>query len=300
MLLLLMTTTAACFTGVESTPTIGSRDIKKHVSVTAEQKYFDDVYPEPISQWSPGKKFLVTDSRIDMIFQPGTIAANLHMGDILTFESLTEATSPTGSAVDIIFSTPSNPSLQYRVNAPLHEVTEREEVEIPFTVELDIADKVRDRLIDKTFYIVTPRWYDSAGNPVTRKKFVPVVVSAVEPGNFDFPVKVSFSPVPTEANRTYSVYMSVGNGTRSTRNFDTLFSLTDPHERYQSITDDTWQAIIEGRIMPGMTRDEARLSLGSPKEVDRGHDYSSVYEKWTYDGGVYLIFRDNILESYRR
>ncbi|MDE6343972.1 MAG: hypothetical protein K2L69_04485, partial [Muribaculaceae bacterium] len=61
-----------------------------------------------------------------------------------------------------------------------------------------------------------------------------------------------------------------------------------------------WRAIVEGRLKKGMTRDLVRLSLGSPKDILRGHDYSSAYERWEYDGGIYLVFRDGLLEEFRK
>ena len=48
-----------------------------------------------------------------------------------------------------------------------------------------------------------------------------------------------------------------------------------------------------------MPRDECRLSLGAPKDVDYGRSYSSAYEQWTYSNGAYLIFEDGLLKRYR-
>lgn len=93
--------------------------------------------------------------------------------------------------------------------------------------------------------------------------------------------------------------MTTGTDRSSTRNFATLFSLTDPRLRYPAITDENWEAITYSRVRPYMTRDEARMAVGSPNEIDRGRNYSAAYERWIYPNGAYLIFEDGLLKSFR-
>lgn len=83
------------------------------------------------------------------------------------------------------------------------------------------------------------------------------------------------------------------------RGFATLFSFTDPREKYPQISDETWANIIRGRVALGMTRAECRLALGTPDDVIHRNDHNYLYERWNYDNGVYLVFRDDILENYR-
>lgn len=296
---------SSCFTGVESTPKIGKSELKHQNAdnVTPEQKFLADIAAPTFGQWTAGKELVVTDSKIGMIFAPSAYSMDFKPGDVLLFVDSQEVNSPVGKAVDLTFNKKGDVApLIYRINSSLEELNGRSEVEIPFTVDPIIAEEVNNRLRDRQLYIITPRWYDSNGNIATRVKYVPVTILEAIPGNQDFPVKVIFSPkyksLPEDA--VYSVFMTVGTGNRAPRNFDTLFSLNDPRKNYSHITDENWEAIIENRVRQGMTREEARLALGSPNDVDRVHDYSSVYEKWTYDGGVYLIFNDGILESFRR
>jgi hypothetical protein len=84
------------------------------------------------------------------------------------------------------------------------------------------------------------------------------------------------------------------------RSFSNLFSFTDPRRNYPNITDEYWQLITSGTVTTGMTRDECRLALGAPKDVDRQTGYSSVHEMWGYENGIYLIFEDGILVKFRR
>ncbi|QCD41540.1 hypothetical protein E7747_04035 [Duncaniella dubosii] len=60
-----------------------------------------------------------------------------------------------------------------------------------------------------------------------------------------------------------------------------------------------WDKIINGRVALDMTREECRLALGAPREVDRGADNSYIREVWLYENGIYLVFEDGILKLYR-
>lgn len=296
---------SGCFTGVESTPKIGSAEVKHQNAniVTNEQQFLSDIKPQHLEQWSKGKEFSVTDARINVIFAPGSPNVELEKGDILFFEHAEEVISPVGNATDLYFTTPKHKlPLIYRVNAPIAEVKERSGVEVPFTVELSIPADVKTRLIGKELFVLTPRWYDGNDNAVTRVKYVPVSIIDVLPGSHEFPVKVIINPhyQKLPENLRFALFMSVGESAAASRNFETLFSFKNPRGKYSMITDENWTAIQENRVVKGMTRDEARLALGAPIDIDRGHDYSSTYERWIYDGGIYLIFRDGILESFRR
>ena len=293
-----------CFTGVENTPKIGTSEVKHQhaAAVTAEQKYLADIAPEPFVNWQNGKEFLVSDPKIGMIFTSGSPIVTFETGDIIRFQNAVEVNSPVGKATDLYFiSEYASQPMIYRLNASIKDLQERTEVEIPFTVEMDLPNQVNRRLLGNTYYVVTPRWFDLNGNMITRIKYIPVKIIEVEPGTHDFPVKVVFTPLfdGFGADEKFAMFMSVGNMPRSSRNFDTLFALNNPRGKYGNITDETWNLIIKGRLKPGMTREEARLAIGAPIDVDRVHDYSSVYERWEYDGGVYLIFRDDILERFR-
>ena len=294
-----------CFTGVESTPRIGTAELKRQNAsdATAERLYVADVATERLDSWKQGKAFMVEDRKASLNFNSGGRNVELEPGDVIEFESAETAVSPTGEATDLVFrKRGGSDRLVYRVNAPIEELKRRDVTEIPFTVELDVAERLRSRLVGNTYYIMTPRWLDTELKNATRLKYIPVRIVNVVAGNSDFPVRVVFEPLDNalKDQGNFSVYMSVGNGRRATRNFEHLFALNDPREKYAQIDDNVWRAIVEGRLVKGMSRDYVRLSIGSPKDVIRGHDYSSTYERWEYDGGVYLIFRDGVLEEFRR
>ncbi len=92
--------------------------------------------------------------------------------------------------------------------------------------------------------------------------------------------------------------MSAGDQ-KGSRDFASLFYFENPRNRYPNITDETWANIIRGKVALYMTREECRLALGSPATVDRRPGISTMRELWTYENGIYLIFDDGILQSFR-
>lgn len=84
------------------------------------------------------------------------------------------------------------------------------------------------------------------------------------------------------------------------RSFSSLFSLNDPKLAYPGITPEIWEIICRGGLTVGMTKEECKLSLGNPKEVDTGHDWNSLMDYWKYDDGTYLLFQDGRLINYRK
>ena len=96
------------------------------------------------------------------------------------------------------------------------------------------------------------------------------------------------------------VYMSIGRSRAATRNFDTLFSFTDPRSSYPEIKDEVWELIIRSRVRSNMTRDEVRLALGSPASVERVPTYGGMIERWSYTDGVYLVFEDGFVTRFRQ
>ena len=49
--------------------------------------------------------------------------------------------------------------------------------------------------------------------------------------------------------------------------------------------DAVWEMICAGKVREGMTKEECRLSLGNPDDVDSGHDWNSTLDIWRYENG---------------
>lgn len=298
---LLLLSMSACFTGIESTPKITSNDVKKErVNVTKEETYLASVVPQPLADWKPGKKFYVSDDKINLALEPNGLPSP-KAGEYLTFREYRTPISLTGTNdTEIVFTDARGNEVTYRITATPEETLERTKIDIPFTIEVSMVDGIREKINGHELYTRTSTWYDDNGNACIGLKFVPVRITAVEPGNLVYPVKVRFDNLSSDGLKSGWQYMSINDNGGVSRNFSSLFSFKDPHLRYPHISDENWNLIIHGRIAQYMTREECRLSLGSPKTVDRRAAISTLQELWTYDNGIYLIFDDGILQSFRR
>lgn len=288
-----------CFTGIESTPKITADDVKKqNVVISPEQQFFADVGAIPFSQWRTGKRFYVTDDKIALAFGASAHGVDGLKGQILTYAGVDSLPDVAGNNATILyFDTDRGDRLRYRIDSPLSAVMSRASVDIPFAIDLDVVAWAHELLAAKKLFILTSAWYGVDGDAVEGRKFVPVIIDRVIPGNSVYPLMVCFTD---GSGAKGAVYMSLGASRQATRNFDTLFSFSDPHLNYPNISDESWANIMSGRVALEMTRDECRLALGAPKEIERRPGYSGVMERWIYTDGAYLVFEDGILSDFRR
>lgn len=294
-----------CFTGVESTPRITDRDIRRsNVRVTPEMQFLADAVPQAPAHWQTGKRLWVTDSRIALLFTPGVDGAAATVPDSLAgselrFVDVTDVPGITEDpTVQFAFTDRSGNRLVYRPMMTRSAFNADSTLQIPFIVDMDMVDDVRNRLVGNTYYILTPRRFRADDSEVKGMRYVPVRITGVFPGNANYPLRVAF----TEAGvpDTLSLFMTVGNGRIATRNFETLFSFTDPRKQYPSIEDDTWALIQQSRIREGMTPDECRLAMGAPVEYLRLPSTAGMVERWSYGDGTYLFFEDGRLTRFRK
>ena len=292
----------SCFTGVESTPKITDSDVRRErLTVTPEMEFLSDVRPEPFAGWLPGKPFFVTDNKIGIIFS-GSVSDDDRpaAGDTILWIRSSGAVSVTGDSVaDLVFARKGyDNELVYRVNASPSALSRRGSVEIPFTIDLSAVEAASGRLDGRKLFILTPLWYDKDEKAVGGRRFVKVTVNSVAAGNHVYPLKVMFT---ADDGQERCVFLSLaGSENSAMRNFATVFSFTDPHRRYPSVTDANWRLIQQSKVALGMTRDECRLALGPPAELDRRPATAGVVEVWNYDDGQYLIFQDGLLTRFRR
>lgn len=250
---------------------------------------------EPVAEWRRGKQFIITPGRVSFAFTPIDAAGKLQPGDTIRFLSATATPSLTDTDDTLLsFTSQYGDTISYRLNETPDSVHSRQLLNIPFTIEKSLIDKASSLLKGNRYYITTPVWFNGNNDNITGRKLIPVDVDSVTAGNDTYPLAVYF----TDHNdmKPYHVYMSTGNTHNATRNFDTLFSLSDPRVKYKDIKDDVWDYITRSSVKIEMTREECRLALGNPREVIRGH----YLERWTYDNGISLIFDDGYLQQIRR
>lgn len=294
-----MLSMSGCFTGIESTPKITADDVKRQQAVASdEERFLKDIAPQQLSDWEKGKLFYVTDDKISLALEPGS-KSYPKATEYIEFQSSHELPSMTGKPdTELIFLNQAGDEVRYRIQAPSDELNKRRKIEIPFTVETSIVDDVKKALLGNTYYVRTSTWFDDNGAALRGNKFIPVKITDVLPGNTVYPVKLQFTPASENLHPAY-LYMSAGDAAKGARDFASLFYFDDPHKRYPNITDETWNNIIRGKVALYMTREECRLALGSPASIDRRPGISTMRELWTYENGIYLIFDDGILQSFR-
>jgi len=293
-----------CFTGVESTPRITYKDVKNNhaVDTTPEQLFARELVPQSFAQWRPGKRFYVTSSRISLVLTAVNSGGSMPVeADTLVLGATRVVPDLTGRHVVELTLTPTSaPGNQfiYRTNATEEELTAREVVEIPFTIDLDFVSEVNKKLVGRELYVRTPLWFNLDGESASGRKFVKVKVTDVRAANEVYPFFVVFTD---DRSESHGLFMS-GAGTNrwATRGFAALFSMSDLRLSYPQISDEMWQNIVNTHVAEGMTKGEATLAVGTPESIDRGYNQSSAYERWNYPDGRYLIFEDGLLVRFNR
>lgn len=276
-----------CFTGIESTAKIKRTAADTAAAIaTPEQELIDTAAPQPPGLWKTGKRFIITEGNLGLAFTPVSATDRLHPGDTIRFAGAEGGVRLTGDSItDLIFITPTGATLTNRIDAPpsaLKAMSGR--LSVPFTIEADMIDAARTALRGKTL------WTLRSGS--NGRKFERTEVVDVTSGTYDYPLTVVLSS--GDSIRLINDGRNTSSGT-----FAYYFSLSNPRTRHPQISDENWERICLGRIAEGMTREECRLALGSPASVDRQVAYNGLIERWVYENGVYLVFTDNILTSFR-
>ncbi len=74
---------------------------------------------------------------------------------------------------------------------------------------------------------------------------------------------------------------------RGFRHFDDGFFEIDPRTTYHWAKE-IWDAVESGKVFVGMTIEQARMSWGNPKEINRTTTSRGSEEQWVYGNGNYL------------
>ena len=297
--LLLFTLTGCMFTGVESTKQVTDKEVAKTIGELERRQPTMTVQPfrDSVPAWRIGKEFFVTDNQLRLIVQGADDDTTALAGQILRYDGY-EAGSVLDNteAFNLKFTAPSGKTYVYRTGKTREQFTAN--FIVPLLIDMDMVHDVDRQLRGKEVYIKTPLWYDLNEESLRRaRQFIKVRIDAVEPGNKVLPLRVCFTAL--DKGEQAFVWMSDPNATMHNRDFDSLFSLRDMHENYPDITDATWQRIIRGELAEGMTKEECRLAVGSPKNISRIPDQAGLREYWYYDGGSYLYFVDGLLTQFK-
>ena len=294
---------AACGTGIEMTEHVGDKDVKKVLEQTvANQSQITlDAYVDSVPAWRQGKLFRVADNQARLLF------ARSHDYDIDTVDlvgkTLTYDGYDTGGiydnrrTVNLLFKDNTGNTYVYRTGKTIDEF--RSGFSIPMLIDMDMVNHIGRQVIGKDYYIRTPIWYDRQSEQMRDgRHFIKVHIDSVLPGNAIMPLRVLFTTADTHEKAM--VWMSDNASTMHGRDFDALFAVADPHLSYPTISDGNWERITRAQVVEGMTKEECRLALGSPKHINENPDQSGMREYWYYDGGAFLFFVNGLLWQFRR
>lgn len=297
----LATALQGCFTGIESTPRITAGDVRRQAAATPspEMLFLAGVGSEPPARWQRGKRFYVADRRLRKLFAYTDGRTDSLEGTDLCYLGMETTPSLTAdSATVLMLLTERGDTLRYRVDARPDDVMRRERLEIPFTVERDPVERADSFMRGNVYYIASPQWRTLDGRSRPGLRHVPVRVVRVEPGTDGiYSASVVFATTETPAD-TAMVMMGLG-GMRAPRGFAQLFNFKNPRDGYPHITDEVWQRIIHSQVQLQMTRDECRLALGTPDRNEQIPTRAGMVERWSYGDGIFLIFEDGMLTSFR-
>lgn len=288
---------SGCSTGIEKTKTISlSKNDKKELAPSQEEIFIEPLKAELLCDWSVGKSFLVSDERASVVFDAIGVQSNLE-GKIVKYSGVEKKTTPDGTDEAVIIFSDGTESLRYSTGKRVEDAVGKiSSMDIPMLIDLDLVDKAGKLLSGKTLWTRSQLWYDRLGNKISGRKFVPVTVEAVLPGNMIFPLRVN---IRDENGDEAMLYMNLKNSGVESRTFSTLFNLKDQKLSYPSILPEVWSLIQDGKVKLGMTKEECKLSLGNPGDVNSGHDWNSTIDLWQYPNGAYLRFQDGLLVDFR-
>lgn len=295
----------SCSTGIESTKTIKmSRSDERDARPTAEDELASEIQSSPTATWARGKKFLVTDDRAAVVLElPARLASGGSRpslaGRTLKYERTSMRTTPGGDRRGVLEFSDADGVYCYATGFDADKTGMMTGLDLPMMIDLDMVESADSLLRGKRLWTLSRLWYDGDGVDMRGRKYVPVTVTSVRPGNMVFPLVVDFTD---ERGVSASMFMNVTQGrevSSESRRFSSLFSLSDPRRRHQSVTGEFWELICDGKVANGMTKEECRLSLGNPSDSDSGHSWNFLLDVWSYKDGTYLQFQDGLLVNYR-
>lgn len=269
-----------------------------------EEALIDSVYRPTLATWMPGKPFLIADNKVSVIYSiygpdGSRNSVDTLAGMVMKYQGIESVASPTGETFKMIrFALPEGKGYAlYPWRNAVKKIDDADGTDLPLVIDLDMVNKLDSLLAGRKVWTRQSLWYDSYGTPIKGTKFTPVAIKAVKPGNAIFPAMVIFSDSLHTASMPMS--FSASDSGYETRSFESLFYLSDPKDRYPQILPEIWDLICRGNVAAGMTKDECKLSLGNPKDVDTGHDWNTLIDIWRYTDGSYLMFQDGRLVKFK-
>lgn len=292
---------SACSTGIESTKKIRmNKEDMRMMEKTEEEVFAAALKGSPLSEWKEGKPFLAMSDRTLYVFEPAAAqsvdAGNLK-GKVLHYAGMESRVNPDLKQECVLLFTDGTSIFRYNTGRPVDmALREVDSSKLPLLADIDLTSRWNETLKGRKLWTRSNLWYDDNGNRKQGLRYVEVEVIEVTPATGDFPANVRIRHAGEEALMHINYTSEKGDS----RNFAAIFFLSDPKSRYPNISDRNWQLIQNSKVDRGMTKDECRLSLGNPDELQSGHNTSQTLDIWQYSDGTYLFFSDGILTNFRQ
>lgn len=296
-----MLASAACSTGIESTKTIKmNKDDIRQMAKTDEQIFASQIKGELLKDWKPGKEFIAMSDRTLYVFDPVSSVSEVDgsmQGDTLQFVGVQSRLNPDLKEECVILFSDGDQLYHYSTGKLMASAMDDiDSSKLPLLSDLDLILAWKEKLIGNRLWTKSNLWYDKDNHRKDGLKFAEVKVLDIVPSTDEFPLNVKIS----HNGEISYIHMNYTSDKADSRNFAAVFFLSDPKSKYPQISEDNWKLIKSGRVGLGMTKDECRLALGNPDEVQSGHSTSEALDIWQYSNGAYLFFSDGLLTRFRQ
>jgi hypothetical protein len=293
----------SCGTGIEVTEHVSDKEVKRVITRYEQQrpKATLETFIDSVPAWVEGKKrFWVADSQVRLLLS-GLDDRTIDLsGHTLVYKGYNVGSIyDNRETVNLLFEEENDTSCTcvYRTGKTIDEFNSG--FTIPMLIDMDLVSHIARQVVGNDYYINTAIWYDpETEQMINGRHYIMVHVDSVLPGNAVMPLRVLFTTVDTRQQAM--VWMSDDNKAMLGRDFDALFTVNDPRQQYPLISDNNWKLITCGQVVEGMTKEECRLAMGSPKSINQRPDQGGMREYWYYDGGAFLYFVDGLLNQFRR
>lgn len=271
------------------------------IEITPEEAFLDNNFKEKsLQEWNSGREFVCVTHELPVLLGINMLSSpdGDFMGKIFSYKLLKEDKDWNGSKTSVVFECEGR-EYEYVVRKGAAEILSGDfRPLLPELVPTDYIEKADSLLKGRTVYIRSASWQDSAGVDIKGRKYVPVVVKGIGPGDKILPLKVVFTDGRgVMASVCTTMYRDAISSQYTS--FDKLFSFGDIREKYPDISDDVWEAVTRVEVVPGMTKNETMISVGYPDNVRKIPDNAGLWEYWSYNNGIYLVFQDGILVRFR-
>lgn len=292
---------SGCSTGIENTKTIRySKTEKREIAPSPEEALLSDISGVSLKDWKPGRRFLISDNRAAVVFEstsPLSVSSEPLKGKLIKFREVRQRITPGGESQAVLVFEDDSKEYLYPSGKRYKDALENiSSLDVPMLIDLETVEAYRDRLKGLSVWSRSSLWYDEKGEKFQGRRFVPLKIVDVSPGDLLFMIHLS---VIDENGENAVIYMNPVYRGMESRTFPSLFCLSDPKLHHQSIRPEIWELIRNERVCEGMTKEECKLALGNPDDVSTGHDWNQTIDIWTYKNGTFLQFQDGLLTRFR-